>query len=113
MEKTIITHQEAIIIALQAIRKLNDPKPGDFETIPRTMANNPLPDIRAAIDEKVKNRARRLNYEYIPPMSTAEAICFLDTTPISRQYTNGVEYYKPAYDYEKGSVVWVPIEPII
>lgn len=109
MEKKIITHQEAIVIALQCVRELNEPKPGEFETLPRTMANNPLPDIRAAVDEDVKKKVRLLNYEYIPTLSSAETLYFLDTTPLKKVYSNGIDTLKPAYDYDNNKVVWVAI----
>ena len=47
MDKDLVIHKEAIFVALQAVRRLNQPKPGEFETLPRTMANKLLPDIRA------------------------------------------------------------------
>ena len=47
-------HKKGIFLALQSVRKLNQSKPGRFESLPRTMAKNPLPDIRAAVDDNVK-----------------------------------------------------------
>ena len=51
---TIELHKKGIFLALQSVRKLNQSKPGRFESLPRTMAKNPLPDIRAAVDDNVK-----------------------------------------------------------
>lgn len=110
MEKIIITHQEAIIIALQGIRELNESKSGEFETLPRKMANNPLTDIRAVVDENVKKKVRLLNYEYIPTLSSAEMLYFLDTIPLKKVYSNCIDILKPAYDYDKKQVVWVSIK---
>ena len=109
MDNTIETHKKAIFAALEAVRKLNTPKPGEFESLPRTMANHPLPDIRAAIDSSVKLAVRTLNYEYIPTLSSSEEIVFLDTTPVQQPYSNAVDILKPAYDYDKEQVVYVKI----
>ena len=108
MDNTIET-QKAIIAALEAVRKLNQPKPGEFESLPRTMANHPLPDIRVAVDSSVKLAVRSLNYEYIPTLSSSEEIVFLDTTPVQQIYSNAVDVLKPAYDYDKEQVVLVKI----
>lgn len=108
MDNTIET-QKAIIAALEAVRKLNQPKPGEFESLPRTMANHPLPDIRVAVDSSVKLAVRSLNYEYIPTLSSSEEIVFLDTTPVRQTYSNAVDILKPAYDYDKEQVVYVKI----
>lgn len=108
MDNTIET-QKAIIAALEAVRKLNQPKPGEFESLPRTMANHPLPDIRVAVDSSVKLAVRSLNYEYIPTLSSSEEIVFLDTTPVRQTYSNTVDILKPAYDYDKEQVVYVKI----
>ena len=109
MDNTIETHKKAIFAALEAVRKLNTPKPGEFESLPRTMANHPLPDIRIAVDSSVKLAVRTLNYEYIPTLSSSEEIVFLDTTPIQKTYSNAVDILKPAYDYDKAQVVFVKI----
>ena len=109
MDKDLVIHKEAIFAALQAVRKLKQPKPGEFELLPRTMANHPLPDIRAAIDNSVKLAVRSLNYEYIPTLSSSEEIVFLDTTPVQQIYSNAVDVLKPAYDYDKEQVVLVKI----
>ena len=109
MDNTIETHKKAIIAALEAVRKLNQPKPGEFESLPRTMANHPLPDIRVAVDSSVKLAVRSLNYEYIPTLSSSEEIVFLDTTPVQQTYLNAVDVLKPAYDYDKEQVVYVKI----
>ena len=108
MDNTIET-QKAIIAALEAVRKLNQPKPGEFESLPRTMANHPLPDIRVAVDSSVKLAVRSLNYEYIPTLSSSEEIVFLDTTPVRQTYSNAFDILKPAYDYDKEQVVYVKI----
>ena len=108
MDNTIET-QKAIIAALEAVRKLNQPKPGEFESLPRTMANHPLPDIRVAVDSSVKLAVRSLNYEYIPTLSSSEEIVFHDTTPVRQTYSNAVDILKPAYDYDKEQVVYVKI----
>lgn len=109
MDNTIEIHKKAIFAALQAVRKLDQPKPGEFESLPRTMANNPLPDIRAAVDSSVKEAVRTLNYEYIPTLSSSEEIVFLDTTPIQKTYSNADDILKPAYDNELKEVVFVKI----
>ena len=109
MDNTIETHKKAIFAALQAVRKLEQPKPGEFESLPRTMANHPLPDIRVAVDSSVKLAVRSLNYEYIPTLSSSEEIVFLDTTPVQQTYLNAVDVLKPAYDYDKEQVVYVKI----
>ena len=109
MDKDLVIHKEAIFAALQAVRKLKQPKPGEFESLPRTMANHPLPDIRAAVDDNVKQAVRTLNYEYIPTLSSSEEIVFLDTTPIQQTYSNAVDILKPAYDYGLKKVVFVKI----
>ena len=106
---TIELHKKGIFLALQSVRKLKQPKPGEFESLPRTMANHPLPDIRAAVDDNVKQAVRTLNYEYIPTLSSSEEIVFLDTTPIQQTYSNAVDILKPAYDYGLKKVVFVKI----
>lgn len=106
MDNTIEIHKKAIVLALQAVRKLNQPKPGKFESLPRTMANNPLPDIRVAVDGSVKLAVRTLNYEYIPTLSSSEEIVFLDTTPIHQTYSNAVYILKPVYNYDLNKVVF-------
>ena len=70
MDKDLVFRKEAIFVALQAVRKFKQPKPGEFETLPRTMANKPLPDMKAAVDSRVQQAVRTLDYEYI---TTAEA----------------------------------------
>ena len=70
---------------------------------------NPLSDIRAAVDDIVKQAVRTLNYEYIPTLSSSEEIVFLDTTPVRQTYSNAVDILKPAYDYDKEQVVYVKI----
>lgn len=110
MDKDLVFRKEAIFAALQAVRKLKQPKPGEFETLPRTMANKPLPDMRAAVDSRVQQAVRTLDYEYIPTLSSSEEIVFLDTTPVRQTYSNAVDLLKPAYDYELQKVVFVKIE---
>lgn len=109
MDNTIENLKKDIFAALQAKRILEQPKPGEFESCPRTMANNPLLDIRAAVDSRVKEAVRSLNYEYIPSLSSSKEIVFLDTTPIQQTYSNAVDILKPAYDYGLKKVVFVKI----
>lgn len=110
MNINVDIHKKAIIAVLEANRKLEQPKPGEFEKLPRTIANNPLPDIRAVVDDSVRTAVRKLNYEYIPTLSSSQELVFLDTMPVQKRYSNGIEVYKPAYDYETKQVVPVKFD---
>lgn len=102
--------QTAILMLLDGYRKLNEPAPGEFERIPQSAFYRNKGDLRLYIDEEFKKQTRALNYEYIPTLSTADELVFLDTTPTYRYYSNTCEKVTFYYDYDLKKVQEIAIE---
>ena len=102
--------RKAVLMLLDANRKMKECNPGGFSIIPKKAFRTDVGDMRAYFDEEFKKQVRAYQYEYIISLSTADQLVFLDTTPTLRSYANTCEKITFAYDYDKEKVVEVVIE---
>ncbi len=109
-QDSVSLFQKAVLTLLEGNRRLNESTPGEFEHIPNSAFSRNKGDLRVYIDEGFKKQARALNYEYIPTLSTADELVFLDTLPTYRYYSNKCEKVTFYYDYDLNNVQEIAID---